>query len=215
MASYYQFGQLFNITFTNDHFSDHVLRAFTVEQAASDATFGASARWCPPDKSSFGCWYDFLKQPFDGTTLLKDFSGNLHWNFLFRITDPSFYDYTQLQPLPFVMDATKADQNGQVQLNYYFFANHDENLAVKKTNALTKNADVSASDALIGQQYYQDNDLATLVSSDNAPLALISIIWNSTVWNNNQQNIPDPSNNNKKIKKYKPPEYQVNFPERA
>lgn len=206
MALYYQFGQLFNITFMSDHFGDKVFRYFTIGQVAGDTSYGISGRWCPGNKDNFSCWYNLLQSPFDGATLSKNFKGNLHWNFLFQITDPFFYDYTGLQPLPLTMDASKTDKNGQVQLNYYFFANHDVNLAIRTgTTALSQSASVTNADTMIDQKFYNDR-IKPIMDNDplgwgNTPFALISIIWDSSLWNNAQN-----------IKQYQLPEYRVNFP---
>ena len=71
---------------------------------------------------------------------------------------------------------------------------------------------VSAADSMIGQQFYNDNGLATLTDSINVPFGLISIIWNDTLWNNNVNVINDPNNPGQTLKIYKPPDYQVQFP---
>jgi hypothetical protein len=214
MASYYQFEQLFRLVFRHDHFSDHVFRFFTIELVNDPAGNGTItpglATWCPPDRSSFGCWYDSTIYPFDGKTVLKGFDNALHFYFQFRITDPLFYNYTNLQPLPATMDATKPVNTNQVQLNYYFFANHDENLVATNSTLLTKQNMVSCDDTLVGQKFYNDNGLASLTDSINVPFGLISIIWNDTLWSSNL--VDDPQNPGQNIKIYKPPDYQVQFP---
>jgi hypothetical protein len=215
MASYYQFDQLFRIVFRHDHFADHIFRFFTIElvnDPAGDGTVTPGlAAWCPPDRNSFGYWYDTIIYPFDSATALNGFDDTLHFYFQFRITDPLFYKYTNLQPLPPTMDATKP-VNNQVQLNYYFFANHDENLVATNSLLLTKGAMVSAADSMIGQQFYNDNGLATLTDSINVPFGLISIIWNDALWNSNVNVSNDPNNPGQTLKIYKPPDYQVQFP---
>jgi hypothetical protein len=213
MASYYQFEQLFRLLFRHDHFSDHVFRFFTIELVNDPAGPGivtpGSSAWCPPDRSSFGYWFDTTIYPFDGKTILKGFDSTLHFYYLLRITDPLFYSYTALQPLPATMDATKVVKK-QVQLNYYFFANHDENLVATGAGMLTKKSQISSDDTLVGQQFYNDNGLASLTDSINVPFGLVSIIWNKQLWDSNVVN--DPQNPGQNIKIYKPPDYQLQFP---
>jgi len=125
-----------------------------------------------------------------------------------------FYSYTKLNPLPPTMDATKLVYK-QVQLNYYFFANHDENLVPKNnglSGSLAKKAKVSKADALMGQPFYTNNNIASLTNAINVPFALISVIWNAQLWQNNLVSAPDPAKAGQTIKIYKPPEYQVYFP---
>lgn len=218
MASYFQYEQLFSIVFKSDHFEDHVFRLFTIglinNPASGNTAIPGSASWCPPDRSSFGYWYEADIYPFDGKTVLEGFDTTLHFYFLFRQTDPMFYSYTNLQPLPPTMDATKL-VNKQVQLNYYFFANHDEKLVAKNSVSpisLAKKVQVSKTDALMGQPYYANNNIASLTDAINVPFGLISIIWNADLWKSNLVDVPDPANAGQKIKRYKPPEYQVYFP---
>jgi hypothetical protein len=202
----------------NDHFADHIFRYFTLtlvnNPAGGSTTIPGTASWCPPDRNSFGYWYDANTYPFDGKTALNGFDSNLHFYFVFQVTDPLFYSYTNLQSLPPTMDATKL-VNNEVQLNYYFFANHLENLDAKNnglSGSLAKKAKVSTADTLIGQPFYTNNNIASLSDTINVPFALISVIWNAQLWQNNLVSAPDPANTGQTIKIYKPPEYQVYFP---
>ena len=211
---------LFKVVFNHKYFPDGIFRAYVLDPTtACAADMGGTGllRWLPPDRSGFGVWYDTVKWPSDDQTMLPGFNKNLHFYFLYQLTDPLFYTYTNLKPPVQDMVPPSAGTKlpvpqgtSPLALNYYFFANHDENLVIKDSLLLTKNAEVSQDDTQMGVQFYIENKIGQFTNSTYMPFGLISIIWNAGAWGTAVEQASQGANNGTKI--YKPPEFQVNFP---